>query len=247
MSYHQISWSPEAAGSDIIIYGSDIWPASRQRCCWGACQMLERLKNIKPQSRGFETSRDLAVRRPSAWWIEAPVTVNWSWWVWVELTCTHTQQNTSTWWRHQRETFSALLALCEGNSPVNGEFPSQRPVMRSFDVFFDLRLNKRLSKQSRGWWFETLLHSLWRHCNDKTKQKCAPCTWFLGCLQNNGNKDAFSRWYWCVNILTHYALDHVGVWHRYLRVTSWWRHEVETFSASLFSVSGITVTLVFSL
>ena len=37
-----------------------------------------------------------------------------------------------------------------------GEFPSQRPVTRSFDVFFDLRLNKRLSKQSWGWWFETL-------------------------------------------------------------------------------------------
>ena len=42
------------------------------------------------------------------------------------------------------ETFSALLALCEGNSPVTSEFPSQRPVMRSFDVFFDLRLNKWL-------------------------------------------------------------------------------------------------------
>ena len=47
--------------------------------------------------------------------------------------------------------FSALLALCAGNSPVPGEFPAQRPVTRSFDVFFDLRLNKRLSKQSRGW------------------------------------------------------------------------------------------------
>ena len=45
------------------------------------------------------------------------------------------------------ETFSALLALCAGNSPVTGEFPSQRPVTRSFDVFFDLCLNKRLSKQ----------------------------------------------------------------------------------------------------
>ena len=44
------------------------------------------------------------------------------------------------------ETFSALLALCAGNSPVIGEFPAQRPVMRSFDISFDLRLNKRLSK-----------------------------------------------------------------------------------------------------
>ena len=46
-----------------------------------------------------------------------------------------------------------------------GDFPAQRPVTRSFDVFFDLRLNKRLSKQSWGWWFETLSHPLWRHRN----------------------------------------------------------------------------------
>ena len=48
------------------------------------------------------------------------------------------------------ETFSALLALCVGNSPVTGEFPSQRPVTLGFDVFFDLRLNKRLSKHEAG-------------------------------------------------------------------------------------------------
>ena len=52
-----------------------------------------------------------------------------------------------------------------GNSPVPGEFPEQRPVTRSFDVFFDLRLNKRLSKQWWGWWFETLSCQLWRQCN----------------------------------------------------------------------------------
>ena len=46
-----------------------------------------------------------------------------------------------------------------------GEFPAQRPVTRSFDVFFDLRLHKRLSKQPWGWWFETLSWSLWRHWN----------------------------------------------------------------------------------
>ena len=70
-----------------------------------------------------------------------------------------------TWWRHQMEKFSALLAICARNSPVPGEFPTQRPVTQRFDVFFDLRLNKRLSKQSRGWWFETLSRSLWRHRN----------------------------------------------------------------------------------
>ena len=61
--------------------------------------------------------------------------------------------------------FAALLALYAGNSPVTGEFPTQRPVTRSFDVFFDLRLNKRLSKQSWGWWFETPSRPLWCHCN----------------------------------------------------------------------------------
>ena len=46
-----------------------------------------------------------------------------------------------------------------------GEFPAKRPVTRSLNVFFDQRLNKRLSKQSWGWWFETLSRPLWRHCN----------------------------------------------------------------------------------
>ena len=46
------------------------------------------------------------------------------------------------WWRHQMETFSALLSICAGKSPVTGEFPAQRPVKRNFGVFFDLRQNK---------------------------------------------------------------------------------------------------------
>ena len=73
--------------------------------------------------------------------------------------------NIFPWWRHQMETFSALLAIRAGNSPAPGDFPTQRPVTPSFDVFFDLHLNKRLSKQSWGWWFETLSHPLWRHRN----------------------------------------------------------------------------------
>ena len=64
------------------------------------------------------------------------------------------------------ETFSALLDICAGNSPVAGEFPAQRPVTRSFDIFFDLRPNKRLNKQSLGWWFETPSRSLWRQCKE---------------------------------------------------------------------------------
>ena len=71
----------------------------------------------------------------------------------------------NAWWHHQMETFSALLAICVGNSPVPDEFPAQRPVTRSFDVFFDLHPNKQLSKQWWGCWFETPSWSLWRHRN----------------------------------------------------------------------------------
>ena len=85
-----------------------------------------------------------------------------------------------TWWRHQMEAFSALLAICAGNSPVPGEFPTQRPVTRGFDVYFDLRLNKRLSKQSWRWWFEMQSHPLWRHRNETI---------------SNYNDDAELRWH----------------------------------------------------
>ena len=54
----------------------------------------------------------------------------------------------------------------------SGKFPTQRPVTRSFDVFFDLRLNKRLSKQQWGWGFETPSWSLWRQCNVKHNSVC---------------------------------------------------------------------------
>ena len=69
------------------------------------------------------------------------------------------------------ETSSASLALYVGNSPVTGEFPAQRPVTRSFDVFFDLRLNKWLSKQTWGWLFETPPRPLWRHCIENTEAR----------------------------------------------------------------------------
>ena len=61
--------------------------------------------------------------------------------------------------------FRVTGPLC-GEFTGPGEFPAQRPVTRRFDVFFDLRPNKRLSKQPWGWRFETLSWSLWRHHND---------------------------------------------------------------------------------
>ena len=70
-----------------------------------------------------------------------------------------------SWWRQQNGNIFRITGLCAGNSPVTGEFPSQGPVTRSFDVFFHLRLIKRLSKQTWGWWFEKPSHPLSRYSN----------------------------------------------------------------------------------
>ena len=66
-------------------------------------------------------------------------------------------------------------AICAGNSPVPGEFPTQRPVMRSFDAYFDLRPNKRLSKQSSGWWFKTPSCQFWRHRSGPEAPRTSYC------------------------------------------------------------------------
>ena len=58
------------------------------------------------------------------------------------------------------ETFTGPLC-----GEFTGEFPNQTPLTRSYNVFFDLRVKERLSKQSWGWWLETPSCPLWRHCN----------------------------------------------------------------------------------
>ena len=117
-----------------------------------------------------------------------------------------------SWGRHQMETFSALLALCAGNSPVTAEFPAQRPVTRSFDVLFDLRLNKCFSKQSGGWWFETPSLPFWRHCNVKMN-----AFWFAECCCL-GSKHLLMWWLraekvtsHCLNQRLHNSLTAYGV------------------------------------
>ena len=95
-----------------------------------------------------------------------------------------------------------------------GGFPTQRPVTRSFDVFFHLRLNKRLSKQSWGWWFETLSRPLWRHCNEVRRLGSILCccvlqnlsyvfVWcFLSCvLLTKSVWLQHCRWVWTDNTL----------------------------------------------
>ena len=110
----------------------------------------KRFPHFRPFGRGIQRCGDSLHKRPVMF-----------------LCCclSHIDHDFIPWWRHQMETFSALLAICAENSPVTGEFPTQRPVTRSFDVFFDLRPNERLSKQSWGWWYETLSSPLWRHRN----------------------------------------------------------------------------------
>ena len=80
------------------------------------------------------------------------------------------------------DIYSALLALCEENPPVTGRFPSEMPVPRPFDVFFDLRPNKRLNNQSKHRWFDTPSRSSIRHCNYKTQPCLAMYSAFIGHL-----------------------------------------------------------------
>ena len=78
------------------------------------------------------------------------------------LFCWHVEYSYIMMTSSNGNIFRVTGPLC-GEFTGPGEFPTQRPVTRSFDVYFDLRLNKRLSKQPWGWWFETLSWSLWRH------------------------------------------------------------------------------------
>ena len=107
--------------------------------------------------------------------------------------CLGTNRNHS-WWRYQMETFSALLDICAGNSPVPGEFPTQRPVTRSFDVYFDLRPNKRVSKQLWGWWFETQSHPLWRHVMSSHRNLEKLFTWqWARCLLMTWHREVLEQ------------------------------------------------------
>ena len=107
---------------------------------------------------------------------------------------------------------SALLALCAGNSLAIGEFPSQRPLTRSFDVYFDLRLNKRLSKLWWGWWFEAPSCQLWRPCNEQEINR----------MISNFECKRYDKQY---TIMHHRQY----IWFLWLSHTSqtWWHHDVD--------------------
>ena len=92
--------------------------------------------------------------------------------------------------------FRVTGPLC-GEFTGPGEFPTQSPVTRSFDVFFDLCLNKRLSKQSWGWWFETPSWSLWRQCNEMSllvvENSWIVCPWWRICVSKQRDRAPSSK------------------------------------------------------
>ena len=117
------------------------------------------------------------------------------------------------------ETFSAVLALCAGNSPVTGEGQWRGALM----FCFICALNKRLSKHSWGWWFETPSRSLWRICNVPAKgQSCG--AFMFCCLNKLSNKQPC--WY---RLLTNMASRYETtfstsgpLWGEF----PWWRHHI---------------------
>ena len=70
-----------------------------------------------------------------------------------------------SWWRHQMKHFPRNWPFVRGihRSPVNSPHKGQ---WRGALMFTLICPNKRLSKHSGGWWFETLSSPLWRHRND---------------------------------------------------------------------------------
>ena len=127
----------------------------------------------------------------------------------------HCTENMMTSWNGN---IFCITGHLRGKFTGPGEFPAQRPVMRSFDIFFGLRLNKWLSKQSWGWWFETLSHPLWRHCNE-TANNTIPtfpfkllayfiisykqwCTWRCKCFRYNHFPVRY-----IINVLSSYVCD----------------------------------------
>ena len=88
------------------------------------------------------------------------------------------QQKTPLQWKYHRSTSPVLCMMTSSNGNIFrvtghlcGEFTGHRGIPRTkasdaeLWCYLDLHLNKRLSKQSWGWWFETLSRSLWRHGN----------------------------------------------------------------------------------
>ena len=135
-----------------LIYGLGIWPAKQIKNPFPLIVGLEQSSQCRQQSKLRCLSWSSSVQ------IMACVLIGTQTLSEPVMTC-HMMMSSNG------NIFRVTCPLC-GEFTGPGEFPTQRPVTRSVDVFFDLRLNKRLSKQPWGWWFETPSWSLWRQCND---------------------------------------------------------------------------------
>ena len=93
----------------------------------------------------------------------AMITISLKWW--------HFRLNQGSNNKHFFMMTSSNGNIFRITGPLSGEFtdhrwiPLTKPVTRSFGIFFDLRPNKRLSKQARRRWFKAPSCSLWRHRN----------------------------------------------------------------------------------
>ena len=137
------------------------------------------------------------------------------------------------WWRHQIKIFSAF---CAGNSSVTSEFLAQRQVTRSFDVIFDLHLNKHLSKQPWGWWFETPSHSLWRHCNVIYASKTGSISPSAMCISPQCQR-CLSRQ--CVLITSN--IFHVIMWHILYTHDLGVRFDNSLLNRDIFALANVSV------
>ena len=147
----------------------------------------------------FDVSWNKLLNKQSCWWFEPQIMIQIQacrlyhvaadWIKWSGY-CNHS-------WCHQMETFFMLLALCAGNSPVTGEFPSQRPVTWSFDVFFDLRINGWVNNHEAGDWRHPHNHYDVTVMYENTNiHPCDVSTLCRCCLSNHRPKLTDNSWYW---------------------------------------------------
>ena len=129
-----------------------------------------------------------------------------------------------------RNIFRITGHLCR-EFPVTGEFPAQRPVMRSFDAFFDLNLNKRLSKQSWGWRFEMPSRPLWSHCN----------------VHNLGPWLNLDRGPWLIAVVFLINQDHPSFCVTESNKVEWIHWVINATSSTIVSVMGDSYDSLFSL
>ena len=144
----------------------------------------------------------------------------------------------SAWWRHQVETLSALLALCR-------EFTGHRWIPRT-KASDDLRPNKRFSKQWWGWWFETPLPSLWRHCNGPFVRILEPCDDANQVIRSlspscRATSLALGQSYCNIIQLTLWRICTICVWLHRIKKHPWYNHSKTKHNKTILIFSGYTI------